>query len=171
MFTEFNARRTLLLLAAVIPSLLCVSVSAFGSSAGGQAASTRVSSHAAVSPLFNNAPRSNSLNFGVPTVKSTVKISALFMAEDNEDGENNDGESSSKVEEKGKSKKQPSGFWTALLLAPPLFAKFVIVLLVKFLTDAIVYPFLFLYRAVRRAKNKTKSVFKGDGDEDTPMAT
>eukprot|EP00565_Helicotheca_tamesis_P006834 CAMPEP_0185726820 /NCGR_PEP_ID=MMETSP1171-20130828/2680_1 /TAXON_ID=374046 /ORGANISM="Helicotheca tamensis, Strain CCMP826" /LENGTH=92 /DNA_ID=CAMNT_0028395241 /DNA_START=429 /DNA_END=707 /DNA_ORIENTATION=- len=88
-------------------------------------------------------------------------MNPLFMTEDDE------AEKSDEIEESEEQKKERSGFLTALLLAPPLFAKFVIVLLVKFLTDVIVYPFLFLYRAVRRAKNKTKAVLEGD-DEGGP---
>uniref|UniRef100_A0A7S1Z397 Uncharacterized protein n=1 Tax=Trieres chinensis TaxID=1514140 RepID=A0A7S1Z397_TRICV len=56
-----------------------------------------------------------------------------------------------------------SGALAALLLGPPLFAKFVIVLVVKFLTDLVVFPLLFLYRLVRLGKNKVLGLFGGGG--------
>ena len=56
------------------------------------------------------------------------------------------------------------GFFLTLLLAPPLIAKFAIVLLVKFATDAVVYPTLFLWRLASRAKRKILGVF-GIGKE------
>mmetsp|Transcript_10556 Transcript_10556/g.13783 ORF Transcript_10556/g.13783 Transcript_10556/m.13783 type:complete len:93 (-) Transcript_10556:226-504(-) len=43
---------------------------------------------------------------------------------------------------------------TAALLAIPLLCKFVIVLLIKFMTDLVVYPLLLLYRLARMTKNK-----------------
>lgn len=50
---------------------------------------------------------------------------------------------------------EPSGsIARTLLLAVPLFCKFIIVLLIKFLTDAVVYPILFLARLVRLTKNR-----------------
>ena len=39
-----------------------------------------------------------------------------------------------------------------VLLTVPLFCKFVIVLLIKFVTDLILFPLLFLYRLVRAAR-------------------
>jgi hypothetical protein len=46
---------------------------------------------------------------------------------------------------------------STVLLTVPLFCKFVIVLLIKFVTDLILYPLLFLYRLVGAAK---RSLFK-----------
>ncbi len=49
-------------------------------------------------------------------------------------------------------KKENDGSVTrTFLLAVPLFFKFVIVLLIKFLTDLVVFPLLFLYRLLRLA--------------------
>ena len=39
-----------------------------------------------------------------------------------------------------------------VLLTVPLFCKFVIVLLIKFVTDLILFPLLFLYRLMRAAR-------------------
>lgn len=51
-----------------------------------------------------------------------------------------------------------------VLLTIPLFCKFVVVLLIKLVTDVIVFPFLFLYRLVGIGKRKfLKAIGKGDG--------
>ena len=54
------------------------------------------------------------------------------------------------------------GVVKTVLLAVPLFCKFVIVLVIKFLTDLVVFPLLFLYRLARLAKRK---VFGGPKDD------
>lgn len=46
-----------------------------------------------------------------------------------------------------------------VILFFPLVFKFVIVLMIKFLTDAVVYPSLFIYRMARRAKRKIIGAF------------
>ena len=80
-----------------------------------------------------------------------------------------EGSSSSQVEERssggGEGNKDDSssdatdleekrGVTRTVLLAVPLFCKFVIVLLIKFVTDLVVFPLLFLYRALRLAKRR-----------------
>ena len=50
------------------------------------------------------------------------------------------------------------GLTRTLLLAVPLFCKFAVVLLIKFLTDAVVYPLLFLYRVARITKRKVRAL-------------
>lgn len=51
-----------------------------------------------------------------------------------------------------------------VLLTIPLFCKFVVVLLLKFATDLVVYPLLFLYRLAGILKRKIKSLLGfGDG--------
>jgi hypothetical protein len=48
------------------------------------------------------------------------------------------------------------------LLLVPLFCKFVVVLAIKFITDLIVFPLLFLYRLAGQAKRKfLKMIGKG----------
>mmetsp|Transcript_3595 Transcript_3595/g.8628 ORF Transcript_3595/g.8628 Transcript_3595/m.8628 type:complete len:263 (-) Transcript_3595:100-888(-) len=47
------------------------------------------------------------------------------------------------------------------LLTVPLFLKFIAVLLIKFLTDLVVYPMLLLYRLARRTKRKLLSMING----------
>ena len=91
-----------------------------------------------------------------------------FMTEKEEDEDvaaKTKGAASAKSESKQVSKKEEkerSGFWTALILGPPLLAKFGIVLLVKFLTDLVVFPLLFLYRMCRLVKIKLMGVFRKD---------
>eukprot|EP00554_Chaetoceros_debilis_P002371 CAMPEP_0194082610 /NCGR_PEP_ID=MMETSP0149-20130528/8070_1 /TAXON_ID=122233 /ORGANISM="Chaetoceros debilis, Strain MM31A-1" /LENGTH=196 /DNA_ID=CAMNT_0038764799 /DNA_START=812 /DNA_END=1405 /DNA_ORIENTATION=- len=71
-------------------------------------------------------------------------------------------------------KKERSGFVTALVMGPPLIFKFGIVLVVKVLTDLVVFPLLWLYRACRLVKNKVlgllpaslSSSINGDGVSD-----
>jgi len=57
-------------------------------------------------------------------------------------------------------------------LMVPLVLKFVIVLVVKILTDAVVFPLLFLYRAVQLLKRKLVSLIssKSDGKDDESEA-
>jgi len=55
-----------------------------------------------------------------------------------------------------------------ILLAVPLFCKFVIVLVVKFLTDLVVFPLLFLYRLARLGKRRILRMFRGGGSNGKP---
>lgn len=50
-----------------------------------------------------------------------------------------------------------------VFLMVPLMAKFAIVLVVKLLTDAVVFPILFFIRLLRSVKNKILSISKGFG--------
>jgi hypothetical protein len=56
--------------------------------------------------------------------------------------------------EASKSTKSPSRLWRTVVLAVPLMLKFAIVLLIKFLTDLVVFPLLFTYRGARLAKRR-----------------
>jgi len=58
------------------------------------------------------------------------------------------------------SKSEKMGFMRTMLLALPLFFKFAIVLLIKFLTDLVVFPLLFLYRIARLTKRKVTGLFR-----------
>uniref|UniRef100_A0A7S2S4P8 Uncharacterized protein n=1 Tax=Eucampia antarctica TaxID=49252 RepID=A0A7S2S4P8_9STRA len=91
------------------------------------------------------------------------RIKSPLLVRMSEQDSNVNGEKEIKVSSE---KKPRSGFLTALIVGPPLIAKFIIVLLVKFLNDLVVFPLLFLYRAVRLAKNKAlKLIGKDDSDE------
>jgi hypothetical protein len=54
---------------------------------------------------------------------------------------------------------------TALVLGPPLLAKFGVVLAVKFLTDLVVYPLLIIFRFAKDVKRKLfgNSEVNGEG--------
>lgn len=91
----------------------------------------------------------------------------MLLAKVNDDDEN----LSAKIDEttratsnkvSKKEGKERSGFLTALILGPPLLAKFGIVLMVKFLTDLVVFPLLFLYRICRLMKRKISGIFHRD---------
>jgi hypothetical protein len=57
-------------------------------------------------------------------------------------------------------KKKPGVWWKTAALALPLFFKFVIVLVIKFSTDLIVYPLLMLYRFARLTKRRILRLFR-----------
>lgn len=56
------------------------------------------------------------------------------------------------------------GMTATILLAVPLFLKFVIVLLIKFATDLVVFPLLWTYRLARMTKRRVYKLFKKDSD-------
>jgi len=91
-------------------------------------------------------------------------ITRLKMTEEKDDGASTeiDQKPSSDEESAVGKEKERSGFWTALVLAPPLLAKFGIVLLVKVITDLIVFPLLFLFRISKIVKNKFLGLFGKD---------
>jgi hypothetical protein len=64
-------------------------------------------------------------------------------------------------------KKKSSGvWWKTAALALPLFCKFVIVLVIKFLTDLVVYPLLLLYRLARLTKRRILGLFSSKGKDE-----
>jgi len=63
------------------------------------------------------------------------------------------------------------GLTRTMLLAIPLFCKFVIVLIIKFLTDAVVFPLLFLYRFARITKRKIRALFTSSSKKDDENAS
>jgi len=72
------------------------------------------------------------------------KQSPLYMSETNVEKED-DGSNGGNLD-------NSNGFLVALMMGPPLIAKFLIVLFVKFVTDVVVFPLLYLYRAAKRLK-------------------
>ena len=140
------------------------------------------------SPLFRAENVAERMTASSPLKKEG---SQLFMTSG---GESSEAEEATKQEEKTTSEKKDEGdeesttlinksssvgssgtdggFFLTLLLAPPLIAKFCIVLLVKFATDAVVYPTLFLWRLASRAKRKVLRAFgigKESKDTEEPM--
>ena len=138
---------------------------------------------AAASPLFRSKSAGQERNVS-PLEKTT---SQLFMTSG---GDSSEAEESTKQEEKtinekgggddestklvnkasstGSDADGSGGFFLTLLLAPPLIAKFCLVLLLKVATDCVVYPTLFIWRLASRAKRKVLGVFGiGKGSNDT----
>lgn len=85
-----------------------------------------------------------------------LRMADAAAAVDGEDGNmvSEDGNSDDSDIPKEPNTSKRSGFVTALIMAPPLLAKLFIVLTVKFVTDVIVFPLLWLYRLVRKLKVK-----------------
>jgi len=69
--------------------------------------------------------------------------------------------SSDKTSTPNKNKKNSS--FTSLILVPTLIAKFAIVILVKIMTDLVVFPLLALFRLLKLCKDKVFSLFKKNG--------
>ena len=61
---------------------------------------------------------------------------------------------SSKEKKEKDSEGESKGVTRTVLLTVPLFCKFVVVLLLKFVTDLIVFPLLFLYRLAGIGKRR-----------------
>jgi hypothetical protein len=62
-------------------------------------------------------------------------------------------------------KKSPGVWWKTAALALPLFCKFAIVLIIKFLTDLVVFPLLMLYRFARLTKRRILGLFGSKGKD------
>lgn len=72
---------------------------------------------------------------------------------------NSSSTSSSNSLRKKKQQQQSWGVTKTILLTVPLFFKFLVVLVIKFMTDLVVFPLLFSYRMCRRAKRKVLGWF------------
>mmetsp|Transcript_7666 Transcript_7666/g.11001 ORF Transcript_7666/g.11001 Transcript_7666/m.11001 type:complete len:162 (+) Transcript_7666:81-566(+) len=118
-------------------------------------------SAATMSPLFvrqSDEQRNNRLLLSTERTTTT----AMFMAEN---GAKDDEIENNKNPAEEREKAEGFGPLTAALLAVPLVCKFVIVLLIKFMTDLVVYPLLLLYRLARMTKNKfLRLIGKDDKD-------
>jgi hypothetical protein len=62
-------------------------------------------------------------------------------------------------------KKKPNVWWKTAALALPLFCKFIIVMVIKFATDLVVFPLLMLYRFARLTKRRVLGFFKSGGKD------
>ena len=75
------------------------------------------------------------------------------MTEESKDPEGSESVETAAADE-GDSAEEKPGFTRTVLLTVPLFCKFVIVLLIKVVTDLIVFPLLFLYRLAGLGKRR-----------------
>jgi len=149
---------------------------------------------AAISPLFHAAAATGTgtVTGTVPhrnTQRSLSQRTQIQMTEDSNNDEDADITPPSPIVEVDSSsaqssaststgtstkKKERSGFVTAMVMGPPLIFKFGIVLVVKVLTDLVVFPLLWLYRVCRLIKTKVlgllpasvSSSINGDGVSD-----
>jgi hypothetical protein len=62
-------------------------------------------------------------------------------------------------------KKKTNVWWKTAALALPLFCKFIIVMVIKFMTDLVVFPLLMLYRFTRLAKRRVLGFFRSKGKD------
>eukprot|EP00980_Cylindrotheca_fusiformis_P005584 scaffold1184_cov132-Cylindrotheca_fusiformis.AAC.5 len=91
----------------------------------------------------------------------------IYMKDDPKDPDDTETQNVEEIK-KGDGKKVEEKRTRTVLLTIPLFCKFVIVLLIKFVTDLIVFPLLFLYRLVGLGKRKfLNAIGKGDKHEKT----
>ncbi|CAJ1930591.1 unnamed protein product [Cylindrotheca closterium] len=102
------------------------------------------------------APKSNLFGCTRPCRAKTFMTEAANEPEEPDIKSTND----SKTEKSDEVEEKRTRTW---LLTVPLFFKFVIVLLLKFATDLVVYPLLWLYRLAGIVKRKFKSLI-GRGD-------
>lgn len=125
------------------------------------------------SPLFNKCSET-SLTNRLRTASLKMSAGEEGAAPDNEastevpstDITTSSTDTEETLEVNTKNKKERSGFVTAMILGPPLITKFAIVLLVKFLTDVVVFPFLIFYRFVKMSKNKVVGLFTSSSGKD-----
>ena len=142
--------RLLLLVCTVAATLTCSW--AFGMVGRTVVKLSRTTSPAIVSPLFPASQigrrRASPLYFKTPdgNVPETL--------EDDEEDDDGDDE----IEARG-------GILKILFISVPLFCKFCIVLIVKFLTDLVVYPLLWLYRLAHLTKIRILKFFGIDTTE------
>lgn len=70
------------------------------------------------------------------------------------------GDANDSVPSQQNKNKRPGVWWKTAALALPLFAKFIIVMVIKFLTDLVVFPLLMLYRFARLTKRRILGFFR-----------
>ena len=107
----------------------------------------------------------------IPTVRSNLFTSPhnrptflSMTAEESKDKEETDGGATAKntealLVEDDEDTEGKRSLAKTILLTVPLFCKFVIVLLIKFVTDLVVFPLLFLYRLAGTVKRKIMKKF------------
>ena len=89
----------------------------------------------------------------------------LFMS--TEDAKDNDLPAVEDVDEDDEDgAEEPRSLIKTIVLTVPLFCKFCVVLAIKFVTDLIVFPLLFLYRLAGLAKRRMLKMFGSGGKID-----
>merc|ERR1712238_75577 len=145
--------------------ILFVSVTAFTSTFRLQSRGT----------IMNTSKTVHTNFFQVQTkCSSSYRRNHLFMSslEEGGDGsgeaETNEEEITKSIKSKSSDKtstpnKNKKNSFASLVLVPTLIAKFAIVILVKIMTDLVVFPLLALFRLLKWCKDKVFSLFKKNG--------
>lgn len=179
MMANSNTKNTILQMLLLIG--LASTSTAFTVNTPIQAVATPTHNAAAISPLFNAAvpatvPVPVTVNIShrntqrsLSKMQHRTRLQMTKEENNNEDEAEADAEAIVEVASDGglgsssstttaaantTKKKERSGFVTAMVMGPPLIFKFGIVLVVKVLTDLVVFPLLWLYRVCRLIKNK-----------------
>ena len=129
-----------------------------------------IPSKARLSPLFL-PPTTNTKKMDLCLAQSdpSLRMLPLSMVSDNDSNDSSDKEANG-IEEKNRESETRAADGNLLknvFLMVPLLAKFVVVLVVKFITDIIVFPLLILYRLVQKMKNSIWSILTNKKDEDS----
>lgn len=151
-FTMTTATARLLLLVCTVAATMTCSW-AFGVAGRTAVRLTRTSNLAIISPLFPSQlhrRHSSPLYFKAPP---DGNVPESFEDYDDEDNDGDD-----EIEARG-------GILKILFISVPLFCKFCIVLVIKFLTDLVVYPLLWLYRLAHLTKIRILKFFGIDTTE------
>ncbi len=177
---KFITSRTLFILAVVVITSNAFSPNAFTSSHTSTKSSSSTTSSTASSTASSTGSRTCSQSSLFRKAAAIHPYSLLMTNDDNNSKEDeekdvvpmlqertNDDPSSSSSSPKSitqamnKAQQDKSALLTILLIAPPLIAKFGIVILVKIVTDMVVFPLLYMYRFCHIAKSKvTELIFK-----------
>lgn len=116
-------------------------------------------------PATESIPTTSSHIFGKPR-SSRARI---FMTDDSKDSENTETEAGgASGKENDDIAEEKRSVTRTVLLTVPLFCKFVIVLVIKFGTDLVVFPLLFLYRLAGIAKRRFLKMIGKAPDSEKP---
>ena len=142
-----TSARWLAIVNLLLATFLLVQCTAFNVVQKSVRSPTKVTIQSPVSNLFSN-PRSTRPR--------------ILMTDDSKEQEETEAKSDEMAAKSSNDVDEKRGVMKTIILTVPLFCKFVIVLLIKFVTDLIVFPLLFLYRLAGIAKRRFyKMIGKG----------
>jgi hypothetical protein len=112
--------------------------------------------------LYHYRPITNGNKIRYSSIQYLAEIPTEHSSTEKEDSGGEAAESLDVFTSTEKSSSTIKNSKTKRLLTIPLFIKFVAVLLIKFITDLVVFPVLFLYRMAHNAKQRLLRLFKND---------
>ena len=118
----------------------------------------------------NNSQLSTSISGQKLCVRKQQTLCMTMDENDNETVMKNEEQTTEDDNKSLNNNSSSNGKMTALIMAPPLLVKFVILLVVKFVTDLIVFPLLWTYRLAKRVKKVVfgrKASVEDDDKEET----